>query len=142
VVVLVSGISLLLNGLISHAVAPLAHKITIIYGISGQMVSISIIITFIVFFSANFPVARLIEKKGLRLSFCLGSLLYFLATGLYLLISQSYYFVILGGLLAGLSQPFLINSSAKIAAFWFYPSNVLPSKRRGFLRSPSWLPST
>ena len=93
--------------------------------------SISIILGFLVFFMVNFPVNKVIDKHGLRVSQCIGTGLYFAGSLFYLLINLSYNFAILGTFLIGFGQPFLLNSPAKVAAYWFSPVNVQLMRFRG-----------
>jgi fucose permease len=132
-VVALTGMALLLNGLVNQAITPLEHKMTLIYDVSPGKVSVSVILSFVVFFVFNFPANQIIDSRGLRLSFLIGTFLYFLGTLFYTLINKSYNFVILGTFFIGAGQPFLINSPAKIAAFWFFPKNV-----RIYIRSEHW----
>lgn len=97
---------------------------TQVYGVSEGKVSLSIILSFLAFSLANFPANHIIDTKGLRVSFLAGTALYTIGLTLYALINQSYYFVIAGTVFMGLGQPFLLNSPAKVAAFWFFPRNV------------------
>jgi fucose permease len=119
------GCSQVVMGLASNAVIPLEHKMTQVYGVSEGKVSVSIILSFLVFSLANFPANHIIDSRGLRVSFLAGSALYTLGLALYALVNQSYYFVIAGTVFMGLGQPFLMNSPAKVAAFWFFPRNVV-----------------
>jgi hypothetical protein len=64
------------------------------------------------------------DKNGLRVSFLIGISLYFLGTFFYTLVNKSFNFMILGTVFIGIGQPFLINSPAKVAAYWFFPKNV------------------
>lgn len=82
------------------------------------------ILSFLVFSISNFPANNIIDAKGLRISFLLGTGLYTVGTLFYLLINISYWFVIIGTIFLGAGQPFLMNSPAKVAAFWFFPKNV------------------
>jgi FLVCR family feline leukemia virus subgroup C receptor-related protein len=118
------GLSQLLMGLANNAVIPLEHKMTQVYGVSEGRVSTSIILSFLVFSLANFPANHIIDTHGLRVAFLTGTALYTAGMLLYLLIDSSYFFVIAGTVLMGLGQPFLMNSPAKVAAFWFFPKNV------------------
>jgi len=97
---------------------------TVIYGVSSIKVTISVVLSFVVFFLVNFPANLIMEKKGIRVSSLIGTSLYFFGALCYVFINKSYYFAILGTLFAGIGQPFLINSPSKVAAFWFYPQNV------------------
>lgn len=124
VIVALTGGALFLNGIASNAIAPLENRMTIIYSVSEKIVILSITLSFIVFFLANFPANRLIDRKGIRFSICLGAGLYFVGFVFYLLINASYYLVIVGTIFMGIGQPFLINLPAKIASQWFYPKNV------------------
>jgi hypothetical protein len=72
----------------------------------------------------NFPANHIIDTKGLRMSFLIGTGCFTLGTFLYTLINKSYYFVILGTIIFGIGQPFLLNCPAKVATFWFLPKNV------------------
>jgi len=42
--------------------------------------------------------------------------------------------MIIGTILLGAGQPFLLNSPAKVAAYWFFPKNVNMFKIRELLR--------
>lgn len=119
------GLSQLLMGLANNAVIPLEHKMTQVYGVSEGMVSISIILSFLVFSLANFPANYIIDTYGLRVGFLAGTGLYTVGVLLYMFVNWSYFFVIVGTVFLGLGQPFLMNSPAKVAAFWFFPKNVI-----------------
>ena len=97
---------------------------TVIYGVSSAKVSVSVILSFVIFCLVNFPANAIMDKRGLRISFLIGNSLYFLGIFCYVLINKSYNFMILGTFLIGVGQPFLINSPAKVAAYWFFPKNV------------------
>ena len=97
---------------------------TVIYGVSEGKVSASVILNFAIFFISNFPANKIIDKKGLRVGLIIGNSFYFLGTFFYVLINKSYNLVIVGTVCFGLGQPFLLNSPAKVAAFWFFPKNV------------------
>jgi FLVCR family feline leukemia virus subgroup C receptor-related protein len=99
---------------------------TILYSVSEEVVSLSIILSFVIFLFVNFPANSLIDRRGIRVSLCLGTGLYFGGFGLYLLINKSYYLVLIGTFLMGIGQPFIINLPAKIASLWFSSENVTP----------------
>lgn len=97
---------------------------TVIYGVSPAKVSISIILSFLVFSIVNFPANGIIDSKGLRVSFLIGTGFFTIGTFFYALVNHSYNFVVIGTLFMGIGQPFLMNCPAKVAAFWFFPKNV------------------
>jgi MFS family permease len=118
------SLSLLLIGIANNAVIPLEHKITVIYNISEGKVTLSVILSFLIFSIINFPANHIIDTKGLRVSFLIGTSLYTIGMFFYVFINKSYYFVIIGTIFMGLGQPFIMNCPAKVAAFWFSPKNV------------------
>lgn len=77
------------------------------------------------FFIANFPANKIIDSKGLRVGLIIGTAFYFAGALFVALVNKSFNFVILGTVFFGLGQPFLLNSPAKIATYWFFPKNVL-----------------
>lgn len=97
---------------------------TVIYSVSETKVTLAVILSFLVFLASNFPANKIMDKKGLRHSLLINNALYFGGTLFYTLINKSFNFVILGTVFLGLGQPFLVNSPAKLAAFWFFPKNV------------------
>lgn len=111
---------------------------TVIYDVSPGKVSVSIILSFVVFILFNFPANKIMDKNGLRVSFLIGISLYCLGTFFYVLINVSFNFMILGTLFIGIGQPFLINSPAKVAAYWFFPKNVHSCLFREPLRLRLW----
>lgn len=123
-IVVLMSLSLLLIGIVNNAVIPLEHKMTIIYNVSEGKVTLSVILSFLIFSIVNFPANHIIDTKGLRISFLIGTSLYTVGSALYVFINKSYYFVIFGTVFMGLGQPFIMNCPAKVAAFWFSPKNV------------------
>jgi hypothetical protein len=41
-----------------------------------------------------------------------------------MMINQGYHWVVIGSILVALGQPFIMNSPAKVATFWFLNKNV------------------
>jgi hypothetical protein len=72
----------------------------------------------------NFPANHIIDTKGLRVSFLIGTALYTSGLLLYTFINRGYHYVIIGTILVSLGQPFILNCPAKVATFWFLPKNV------------------
>lgn len=113
-----------INGLANNTVIPIAAKLAEVYNISDVHVSMPIIISFLVYSLTNFPANHIIDTKGLRFSFLIGSGLFMAGCGLYTLINKSYFFMILGYTVMSIGQPFIINCPAKIATYWFFDNNV------------------
>jgi FLVCR family feline leukemia virus subgroup C receptor-related protein len=73
----------------------------------------------------TFPAAYVIDKYGCRVGIIIGSVLGIIGISLRLLVNQSFAWVIIGQLLAGIGRPFILNCQGKISANWF------PSESRG-----------
>lgn len=77
------GFCLLVNGLGNNTVIPIASKLADLYGISDAYVSAPVIVSFLVYSLTNFPANHIIDTKGLRTSFLIGSCLYMVGIFLY-----------------------------------------------------------
>jgi len=67
----------------------------------------------------TFPAAYLIDTYGTKTGIAFGSLLCLIGTALRLLVNQSFAWVIVGQVVAGIGRPFILNCQAKISANWF-----------------------
>jgi MFS family permease len=118
------GLMQLVNGLTQNTTTPIASKLAEVYGISSAYVTAPITVSFLAYSLMNFPANHIIDTKGLRFSFVLGSGLYMAGAALYTLVNKGYFFTIFGSILVSLGQPFIINCPAKIATYWFFDKNV------------------
>lgn len=109
----------IVNGVANNAVIPIAHKLAVVYDLSSTYVNAPIATSFLVYSFSNFPANFIIDTKGLRISFLIGSGLYALGIFFFTLINKSFFFVILGALFIAVGQPFIVNCPAKVATFWF-----------------------
>ena len=87
-IVVLMSLSLLLIGIANNAVIPLEHKITVIYNISEGKVTLSVILSFLIFSIVNFPANHIIDTKGLRISFLIGTSLYTIGIFFYVFITK------------------------------------------------------
>jgi hypothetical protein len=113
-----------INGLGNNAVIPIAHKIAVVYNLPSTYLNAPITASFLVYSMSNFPANFIIDTKGLRFSFLIGSGLYTLGIFSATLINHGYFFVLIGAILVALGQPFIVNCPAKVATFWFLSKNV------------------
>ena len=67
----------------------------------------------------TFPSAYVIDTYGTRVGIAVGSSLTLLGIGLRVLVNQSFIWVIVGQIIAGIGRPFILNCQAKISASWF-----------------------
>ncbi len=63
----------------------------------------------------------LMDKKGMRISLILVSILMIIGTFTKLLINSNIWFVVIGNGIAGLGRTVVINGSAKTSNKWFFP---------------------
>jgi fucose permease len=118
------GLAFFVNGLSNNLVIPIAHKISLVYDLSSAYVNAPIFTSFLVYSLSNFPANYLIDSKGLRVSFLIGSGLYSLGLFCSTLINQNFIFLLFSSVLVSLGQPFIVNCPAKVATFWFTSKNV------------------
>lgn len=118
------GIMLVINGLLNNNVIPIAAKLAQTYNLSDAYVNAPIIVSFLVYSIMNFPANHIIDTRGLRVSFMVGSGLYMAGSVFYTMINKGYFWTIFGSILVSLGQPFIINCPAKVATYWFFDHNV------------------
>ena len=118
------GFSLVVNGMANALITPITSKLTQVYNLSDAYVSAPIIVSFLVYSLMNFPANQLIDTRGLRVSFLIGTGFYTVGIFLYVMISKGYYYTIMGAILVAMGQPFIINCPAKVATYWFIDKNV------------------
>lgn len=124
VVVGLLSCALFVNGFTNNAVIPIATKISNTYDISATYANSPVLASFLVYSLMNFPANHIIDTKGLRVSFLVGAALYVAGLFLFSFVNSGFHWVLLGQIVAALGQPFIINSPAKIATFWFTANNV------------------
>lgn len=95
-----------------------------VYDLPSAYLNAPITASFLVYSFSNFPANFVIDTKGLRFSFLIGSGLYAVGIFLYTLVNQGYFFVLIGAILVAIGQPFVVNCPAKVATFWFMSKNV------------------
>lgn len=118
------GLCFFINGLANNSIIPIAHKISLVYDLPSAYLNAPIAASFLVYSISNFPANFIIDTKGLRFSFLIGSGLYAIGILLFTLINKGYFFVLIGAILVAIGQPFIVNCPAKVATFWFLSKNV------------------
>lgn len=124
VIIAIASGAMILNGLLNNLIIPIAHKLSVIYGQSEKIINLPTILSFLIFSLANIPINFLLDRKGIKVGFKMGLSLYLLGMLLVNLINVSFYFVALGYIIFSFGQPFILNTPAKIATYWFFPENV------------------
>ena len=119
------GLSCFVNGLGNNAIIPIANKVQTVYELSPAIVNAPITASFLIYSISNFPANYIIDTKGLRISFLIGTGLFTIGILLFALVNVSFLFVFLGAIFIALGQPFIVNCPAKVATFWFLSKNVI-----------------
>ena len=122
---------MLTNGLLNNIIVPLETKLAHVYGYSSKVVNLGSILSFLTFLLANIPANYVLDTRGIKVGLTIGISLYFLGIVLACLINAAFPFVIIGFCFFAAGQPFVINSPAKIATYWFLPENVHPQTHSG-----------
>jgi len=98
----------------------------------------STIISFLLFTLMNIPANYILDLKGIRFGFLIGISFYLAGIVLACFVNVAFGFLIAGYLIFTLGQPFILNTPAKIATYWFFPKNVKIIKRRELCLPPFW----
>lgn len=125
---------LFMNGLINNIIIPIQSTLSNTYYVSGKVVNIPSIISFLIFSLVNIPINHLLDKRGIRFGLLLGNSIYLVGIAICCLINAAFPFLIIGYLIFSFGQPFIVNVPAKIAAYWFLPENVLLNLVREILQ--------
>lgn len=108
----------------SNVVSPIATKLSVTYDVTNSRVNSVAMVYLLLYTLLNFPANYIIDTRGLKLGVSVGISCICVGLGITLLINESFWFLILGSVLIAAGQPFIINSPAKIATFWFFKENV------------------
>lgn len=86
----------------------------------------------------NVPANYILDLKGIRFGFLVGISFYMVGIGMACFVNVGFGFLLVGYLIFTLGQPFILNTPAKIATYWFFPKNVTKIKRRDLCLHPLW----
>ena len=67
----------------------------------------------------TFPAAYFIDTYGSRVGISIGCVLCIIGVSLRMLINQSFWFAIVGQVVAGIGRPFILNCQTTISSNWF-----------------------
>lgn len=74
-------------------------------------------------FPLSFPANYIVDKYGIKMGVLIAGVLLFLAGWVRCLVNVVGFGIsIVGAVLVGTANPFIINSLNKVSANWFYPS--------------------
>ena len=112
------------NAIVWIACSPILNQLKEAYDASTFLISLPSTFYLILFIPLNLPSNYIIDKYGLKKGFLIGISCTLLGGWIRLGCRESFIYVILGNAVAGIGQPFILNSPAKIAALWFRPERV------------------
>ena len=98
---------------------PIAGSIENGYGVGSSVISTIGVIFMAVFVIFNFPANIALDTIGLRFGVILGTSLTVSGMWVKALINKSFYWVLIGQVLAAIGQPFLACAPGKLAGQWF-----------------------
>lgn len=102
-----------------NTLPPIAKFLEYIYGQDPLVVNSGAFLFALMYPIFTFPSAYVIDTYGTRAGIAVGSTLCLIGTGVRMLVNQSFAWVIVGQIIAGVGRPFILNCQAKISANWF-----------------------
>jgi len=108
-----------MTSILINTLTPIAKYLQSIYELEPLIVNLGALLFTLMHPIFTFPAAYVIDTYGTRVGIALGSGLCLLGTAIRMLVNQSFYFVIIGQIIAGIGRPFILNCQAKISANWF-----------------------
>ena len=121
VIIVLAACSMVLNGLLNNIIIPIANKLALLYEQSPKVVNLATIMSFLIFSLINIPINYFLDKKGIKMGYRVGIGLYLLGMFFVCLVNVSFPLVIFGYIIFTFGQPFILNTPAKIATYWFFP---------------------
>ena len=107
-------ISVLLNTL-----NPIAAYLCDIYQQDSVVVNLGGLLFTLMHPVFTFPASYVIDTYGTKTGITVGASLALIGVSMRMLVNQSFAFVIIGQVIAGIGRPFILNCQAKISANWF-----------------------
>jgi len=104
-----------------NTLTPIASILKDIYNVESITVNLGALLFTLMHPIFTFPAAYVIDKYGTKFGIGFGSVLCFIGACIRMLVNQSFYFVIVGQVIAGIGRPFILNCQGKIGANWFSP---------------------
>ncbi len=121
--VLLFALVQLMTSVLLATLNPIAEYLTEIYDQEPIVVNLGALLFALMHPIFTFPAAFVIDTYGTRTGIIVGSLFGIVGISLRLLVNDSFAWVIIGQVLAGIGRPFILNCQAKISAGWFTSQN-------------------
>lgn len=103
---------------------PISNKLVAVYGVTDFTINAIAMAYLVLFAVIGIPANYFIDDHGLRIGIIIGCAFQSVGCALQMCINLSFYAALVGCLLVGVAQPFILNCIAKVAAYWFFKENV------------------
>ncbi|KAL4477768.1 hypothetical protein ABPG72_018942 [Tetrahymena utriculariae] len=109
--------------IMQNSFAPQANELSVVYGLSSTLYNLTSLVHMIMHVPVSFPANFIVDKYGTKVGNTIACVFSLAACWIRCLVNKSFAFAIIGQLLVGCANPFLINAINKISSNWFYPSS-------------------
>lgn len=118
-IVFLFSLAQMMTSVLINTLTPIAKYLETIYAQDPLVVNSGALLFALMHPLFTFPAAYVIDTYGTKMGIRVGSILCLIGTSLRLLVNQSFAWVIVGQVVAGIGRPFILNCQAKISANWF-----------------------
>ena len=118
-VVFLFSLAQLMTSCMINTLTPIAKFLEGIYGQDPLVVNSGALLFALMYPIFTFPAAYAIDTYGTRTGIAIGSVLCILGAAVRMFVNDSFAWVIVGQVIAGIGRPFILNCQAKIGASWF-----------------------
>ena len=118
-IVFLFSLAQLMTSCLINTLTPIAKFLQDIYHQDPLVVNSGALLFALMHPVFTFPASYAIDTYGTKVGIAIGSGLCLLGTGLRLFVNNSFSWVIVGQVIAGIGRPFILNCQAKISANWF-----------------------
>lgn len=116
---LLFSLAQMMTSILINTLTPIAKYLESIYDQDPIIINSGALLFALMHPLFTFPAAYVIDTYGTKFGIALGSSLCLVGTCVRLLVNQSFTWVIVGQVIAGIGRPFILNCQAKISANWF-----------------------
>ena len=102
-----------------NTLTPIAKFLEKIYDQDPLVVNSGVLLFALMYPVFTFPAAYLIDTYGTRTALAVGCALGLVGSAVRMLVNESFAWVVVGQVIAGIGRPFILNCQAKISANWF-----------------------
>lgn len=109
----------MMTAILVNTFTPIAAYLSEIYESSPVVVNLAGLLFVLMHPIFTFPAAYFIDTYGTRVGISIGCVLCMVGISLRMLINESFWWAIVGQVVAGIGRPFILNCQTKISSNWF-----------------------